>query len=350
MKTLCLAGLILLVASSMAVGQQAILIRHAHPDTSYIVDYYKRHLILRAYESTKFNNFKFTDNEDKLIYRPNDHYNLGIGVNYRFICVNIGFYVPLLSKNGDKYGKTKAVDLQTHFYFDKFIVDFYAQFYTGYYLANTNVALEGYPQPYEVRPDMRTRDISLAVQYVFNDKHFSYNAPYFQNERQKKSAGSFLLGGGLYHTDAHADSSMAPAMIKYSDFFGNIPFSKINNFSIAINAGYGYTLVLRKYFFITEMLSAGPGVNFSYLYNPVSQRTTDKFGAEFNVTERFAAGYNNDHYFLGVNYIRLITEDNSAIPQCWQQTNTGNFRIVVAKRFRLKKALIPKGELIDGVR
>jgi len=331
-----------------AAGQTTILIRHADRDTAYIKDYYRKHLILRAYESTKFNNFKLIDGSDKLVYKPNDHDNFGIGFIYRFISINIGFYIPGVGKNRDIYGKTHSLDLQTHLYVHRFIIDFYGQFYRGYYLANSSSVTNNLPPGQIVtRPDIDTRDITLEVQYVFNDRRFSYNAPFYQNELQKKSAGSFLLGGGFYHFDARADSAFTPTDVNYSNFFQNYRFNKCSNTGMGINGGYGYTVVIKKMFFITEMLSLGAGFNYSQLTSSTSGNDNGKFGLGLNVSEKFAAGYSTDKYFAGITYIRLVTEDNSIAPKTWQEVNTGNFRFIVAKRLRLKKALIPKSELLN---
>jgi len=341
--------LLCVLCCDRAYGQGGILIRHPKRDTSYIKDYYKNHLVIRAFESTKYNNFRYREHAEKLIYKPNEHNNLGIGFNYRFISLNLGLYFPFLDKNRDIYGKTKYLDLQTHVYLQKFIIDLYAQFYKGYYLANASNALNNYQEGQVVkRPDMATGDVSIVFQYIFNDKRFSYNAAFYQNERQKKSAGSFLVGGGIYHSNARGDSALIPSNIKYTNFFNNNPFTFSNNNSFGFNAGYAYTLVIKKNFFITASLCGGAGLGHSALSNASLDEKTAKFGAEFNLTERFAAGYNSDNYFAGITYIRLVTEDNTAVPNTWQEVNTGNFRFTVAKRFKLKKALIPKNEMIKS--
>jgi len=331
---------------TIAQGQTTILIRHADKDTAYIREFYRKHMVIRAYESTKFNNFKFIDRHNKLVYKPNNHNIFGLGFNYRFFSLNAGIYIPSTGKNIGEYGRTKALDLQPHLYAHRFIVDLYAQFYHGYYLSNEGATQYNYQHAdVEKRPDIVTKNISVGVQYVFNDKRFSYNAPFYQNERQKKSAGSFLVGGGVYHTDISGDSALTPVNINYANFFNNYHFSATHNTGIGVNGGYAYTLVIKKLFFLTEIVSAGAGVNSATLTNILSQ-SVQKTGAGFNLSVQLAAGYNSDNYFAGVTYIRLVTEDNSVQPQTWQEVNTGNFRFTVAKRIRLRKALIPKSDLI----
>jgi len=338
--------ILILFRFTLADGQTTILIHHTDKDTTFIREYYRRHLVIRAYESTKFNNFKFIDGHKKLVYKPNDHDVFGIGFNYRFLSINAGVYIPSAGKDIGEYGRTMALDLQPHVYVHRFIIDLYAQFYHGYYLSNAGATQYNYPHDdVEKRPDIATRNISVGIQYVFNDKRFSYNAPFYQNERQKKSAGSFLLGGGVYHTDISGDSALTPVNISYANFFNNYHFNATHSTGIGLNGGYAYTLVIKKLFFLTEIISAGAGLNNAMLTTE-SNQLVQKNGAGFNLSAQLAAGYNSDNYFAGVTYIRLVTENNSIVPGAWQEVNTGNFRFTVAKRIRLNKALIPKSDLI----
>ena len=329
-------------------GQTSFLLRHSNKDTAYIREFYRKHLVIRAYESTKFNNFKLIDEPNKLVYKPNDHNVFGLGFNYRFISINIGLYVPSVGKSIDEYGKTHQLDLQTHLYYHKFIVDLYGQFYKGYYLSDDGATPFHYENDaVEKRPDIFTRDISVVFQYLFNDQRFSYNAAFYQNERQKKSAGSFLLGGGIYHTDVKGDSSLVPGNVSYNDFFRNNHFNATGNTAIGFNFGYGYTVVIKKLFFITASLSGGAGISSASLSNTNTGQKDEKLGLGINSSAKFAAGYNSDNYFAGITYIRLVTDDNCVMPHTWLEDNTGNFRFIIAKRFRLKKTLIPKSELLD---
>jgi len=348
MKRISLFLLAAFAFCSEAAGQ-TILIKHVERDTAYIKDYYSKHLILRIYESTKFNNFKFIDHKDRLVFKPNDHNNFGVGFNYRFISLNFGFYIPDLSKSIDIYGKTRQLDLQTHVYLHKLIADLYLQFYHGYYLSNTDETLENFEDRRVVnRPDIDTRNASLVAQYVFNDQQFSYNAAFYQNERQVKSAGSLLAGGGIYHTALAGDSSLIPTKAQYINFFNNARFNRTENTAIGVNAGYAYTFIIRKYFFLTGFLSAGTGINYAVLTNTYLDSKRDRVGLQLNITERLAMGYNDDRYFAGITYIRLITKNNATDPGSWQEVNTGNFRVTVARRFRQRKELIPENKFIKS--
>ncbi len=313
---------------------------------AYIKDYYKTHLIIRAYESSMFNSFKLADGDDKLVYKPNHHNDLGLGFTYKIVSFNFEFYVPLIGQNNDKYGITRSYDLQTYIYVKKFVIDFYTMYYSGYYLSNGGDLLAGSQPSIVKRPDISTKDISLICQYVFNDAHFSFNAPFYQNEIQRKSAGSFLLGVGIYHNDGSADSSFIPSLLKKPDFFQGYRFNGFSYTGIGVNTGYTYTQIIKKHFFLTGAIIGGCGVGLAAVSGVDYDLRDTRLGMEYMVNGKFAAGYTNDKYFVGVTYIRLVTEINSVAPHTWQQENTGNFRFILAKRFRLKKILISESSPI----
>jgi hypothetical protein len=317
-------------------------LKHRTPDTAYIKDFYNHYIVFRLYESTKFNNYQFADRGNKITYKPNNHNNLGFGFNYKFISVNLGFFVPFLSKDKNKYGTTQTLDLQTHLYLQRFIVDLYGQFYNGYYLANPSSLMPN-TIGYVLRPDLHTRDISAVVQYVFNYKKYSYNAAYYQNEYQKKSAGSFIAGAGIYHTDAKADSALISPATVYTNFYEGKQFNKIANNSIALSLGYTYTYVYKQHFFLTGSLSGGAGLNISVTDNTDTYEKHSRLAPEYNITGRAAAGYNSNVYFAGVTYVRLVTESGAPFSHTFQDVNAGNFRVIVAKRFRIKnRSLLDK--------
>ncbi len=148
--------LILMLVFSLNGYGQAIEIKHTSRDSAYIRDYYKHHLIVRVYECSRFNSFKFVDGHDKLIYKPNHHNDIGLGFTYKVISINFEFYVPIFGQNNDRYGATHSFDLQTYAYIHKFVIDLYTRFYHGYYLSNAGAALTNSP-PVVVRPDIETK-------------------------------------------------------------------------------------------------------------------------------------------------------------------------------------------------
>lgn len=344
----CPIALILLFSCSTAMAQliqakdsnkiKAMLPQSAKPDNQYISDY-SRELTTRVFGSRKFTSYGLRDKgfSEKAGYRPNSPFNVGIGINYRLIGLNLGFNLPFINGTSEN-GKTRFLDLQTHFYGRKLVIDFYGQLYKGYYMPNTFI-VAGDPGKY-IRPDLGTFNVGLIGQYVVNGDRFSFRAAYLQNEVQKKSAGSMILGAALNTVYIRADSSVIPSRLKYTDFFNDYHFNRSSIQSFTLNLGYGYTWVLERHFFVTGSLLGGMGINYSTLKNSLEDNAEHHLGNEFNATIRFAIGYHSRRYFAGIHYVGTIATSSTPIPGTRQEFGSGNLRISIARRWTLKKKLL----------
>lgn len=312
-------------------------------DTTYVADYTKD-LTVRMYASRKYNYYDLKDSRLKkeLLYRPNTGTNLGIGANYKFIGINIGLNFPFVNNHKKEYGKTKYLDLQAHLYLRKFVVDFYGQYYKGYYQAERKPSAFNSTQQglVALRPDMENKNIGLNVQYIFNDERFSYRASYLQNEYQKKSAGSLIVGAEIFAWQMRGDSALIPSDYGHPGFFDDEPFTRSGTVSLAVNVGYAHTFVIAKYFFITASLSAAGGFNHTGLrYHNDDQPRMRGFGWQLNNTVRFATGYNSRRWFAGLHYVDMMTRSASPIANAHQHFGAGNMRFSVVRRLSLKKPL-----------
>ena len=307
-------------------------------DSSYISDY-TGDLTVRLYGSRKFTSYQLSDGQRRLTYRPNGPFNLGFGFNYKFLGLNIGLNFPFINTS-DLYGKTKFLDLQSHLYLRKLVIDFYGQYYKGYYLANTALLPDLRGAAVYIRPDLFTVNAGLSVQYIFNDRRFSFRSAYLQNEYQKKSSGSFLAGGDLHTLFIRGDSSVVPASMLRSGFFDRDRFTRSNVYCITANAGYAYTFVLKKHYFLTLSGHGGLGMNYTMLENPLQAERAEGVHGQLNTTWRIAAGYNSEQYFAGVHYVAISMRSNTPIPSAVQEFGAGNLRISFARRFKVRKAII----------
>ncbi|RFS24920.1 DUF4421 domain-containing protein [Chitinophaga silvatica] len=311
-------------------------------DSAYIADH-TEDITFRLYGSRKYTKYDIIDRKEKndILYRPNTPFNIGFGANYRFIGVNLGFNLPFINRQNDKYGQTKYLDLQSHIYLRKIVVDFYGQYYKGYYIANPDVVYgKEYAKlnPYPQRPDLRNVDFGLNVQYVFNDKRFSYRAPNLQNEYQRRSSGSLIVGGEMFLGRIKGDSSLVPSNMKDTMFLHDLRFYKTNISSLAANVGYAHTFVVRQHFFLSLSLTAGLGGNANTFFLEDGS-IKHNVGLQFSNTVRASVGYNSHRYFAGIHYVGMAIRSGMAVPHTYQTFGTGNFRVSLVKRFTLKQPL-----------
>ncbi len=318
-------------------------------DHNYIADK-TDDFLLRVYGSNKFTRLTIGDYhyKERLVYKPNSNYNVGVGFNYRWLGVNLGFRTPLINDDNDRLGKTKYFDLQAYMYLRKLTIDFYGQDYEGYYLANDGL-VSSEPvnnAPYFLRSDIQTRNLGANVEYLFNGDRFSYRAIYLQNERQLKSAGSFILGGGLHYHHTRADSSLIPSDIIYANYADNEDYNRSGIASLVVNGGYAHTFIIAKRFFVTGSALAGVGANYADLKNEATNYRNTSVGLQLNGIARLGTGYNGDRYYAGIYFVTNVSASSFSNSGGYQMYQTGLVRVAVARRFNAPRKI---ARLFDGI-
>src|SRR5690606_14076543 len=77
-------------------------------DTAYILDL-TNNLTIRTYLANKTTRYVAGDYDfyRRLTYQANDNYNIGLGFNYKYIGLNLGFKLPFVNEDTKRYGKTR---------------------------------------------------------------------------------------------------------------------------------------------------------------------------------------------------------------------------------------------------
>jgi hypothetical protein len=307
------------------------------PDTNYVVNYAKD-LIIRGYVSQKYSFQKLFDRDQdmKLSYRPSNGYSIGVGLNYKFLGLNIGTIMPFAKPSVYRYGDCHALDLQSHIYLRRFTVDIYSGFYHGQYLDNTVNVLTNPPSGrFYFRNDLRSYSGGLNLYVNLNPKKYSFRAPFLQNERQKKSAGQPMAGIEVYVVGAKADSSIIPAAIKKPDFYNGVEFRRWQFLTTDLTGGYAYTFVIHQRFFLMLGLNASIGVSRGVL-EEINNKKDSKFVLDMALNQRAGAGYNWDKFFLGVTYTNFQYFWPAPIANTRINWGIGDIRFNAAYRFKLK--------------
>lgn len=334
-KISCIVAFLFCTAGVCA--QTVNKLKRTNQDRSQYISDYKNDLTLRVFGSRKYVTYGLHDKgyAEQVRYRPNSPFTIGMGFNYKMIGLNLGFNLPLINDNTE-FGKTSFLDLQTHVYSKKMIVDIYLQRYKGFYMGNSSI-LQNNANRY-IRPDIATFNFGLSAQYLWNSNKFSLRAAFLQNEVQLKSAGSLILGAAISDFTVIADSAIIPSKLKQKDYFNNLAFNRSDIKSITANIGYGYTYILPRHFFLTATASGGIGVNNTALKTR-GKANLSHWGNDFTATFRIGLGYNSNRFFAGIHYITNLSSSSTYITYARQELSAGNFRISVAHRFALKKKL-----------
>src|ERR1043165_3633996 len=214
-------------------------------DTTYIEDY-KDMFTAKLIGVVRTNKFSIKDNitQNSLEYSINTNANFGLGFSLKGIGFEFQWNPPGLNNDDHVYGKSTQISFATSANGRKFIYDLYYKYNQGYHTtAQYKVPVDtGFVMSHLYRADIKNTDFGGELVYVFNNKRFSSSAPYNLSQKQKKSAGSFLLGtfGSLYAIDA--DSVIFPDSAKPL-FTPDIMFRNAGSITWGLSAGYTYTLL-----------------------------------------------------------------------------------------------------------
>lgn len=302
-------------------------------DTLYI-ETFPDMINVRLYLSEKTTNFSLANeaNGKALDYVPNTSLNLGIGATAGPFTLNLAYGFPFLNPSEGE-GKTRYLDLQSHIYTRKFVIDFFGQFYKGMYLENTSVRIPEYADSYYVRPDISEQIFGLTGLYVFNHKKYSYRASLVQNERQLKSAGSVIAGIEAYYGVVQADSAFVPSVLVNDTSFKNMTgYNRVSFVKAGPSVGYTYTLVYAKHFFVMASLTFNLGMGVNKMHHPKDGTIRD-FQTDLGAFGRFALGYNAAKWYLGLSAVsnQIVTSNKSRTFNA--SYGIGNVRINFVKRF-----------------
>ncbi len=301
-------------------------------DTSYYVTY-PNSVTPRVYLSQKYAVFILPSVSDKvkdLRYAANTKLNTGIGATYHNFSANISYGFGFLNRDIEK-GETKSFDLQAHLYRQKWAIDALALFYKGFALYPKDYARNN-STAYYYRPDVKFDFFGLAAYRLLNGEKFSYKAAMIQNEWQKRSSGSLLLGGEASYGIIKADSALVPKQAENT--FPQAGIESIKFLNLGPGAGYAYTLVIKKHFFVMGSLIANVDISFS------SEERINGTNHSVSLNPGFiykaATGYNSNTWNVSINCVGNGLWVGSESTSKRYILPTGNYRIILAKKIDLK--------------
>ncbi|MBO9658753.1 MAG: DUF4421 domain-containing protein [Chitinophagaceae bacterium] len=319
------------------------------PAPDYDSTYYKKYpdqITGRAYLSKKYTSMSL-EGKDRLKpmrYRPNTPVTMGVGATYGIVTLNAGFPIPFLSRDSKETGRSKYLDLQSHIYATKWVIDLYGQFYKGYH-ATPKGAGSLRPDSFYVRPDIRVNLIGASVYRLFNGERFSYRAAFLQNEWQKKSAGSLLLGGEAYTGTIKGDSALIPNHL--DSMYRQYDIDRVRFTEFGPGIGYAYTYVHNENYFVTGSLTATGDLSFVREFKGKSSETRTSISP--NLMIRIVAGYNSDNWMFNLAWINSSTNLKGRSSNDQYLISIGSFRLAVAKRITPGKKLKKQLKVIDDL-
>ena len=288
-------------------------------DSSYIQPF-DHDFSAKIYIYDKSAGFDKESNKEEVEYRTNNPVSIGLGIawkNYSF-SFSKGFDIF----RDKKRGKTESLEFQHHSYGQKIIYDIFLQQHKGLYNEQPNV--EGV---YDLHPDVQFSMYGGSFQYIFNNRKFSSRAAFNLNERQIKSAGSFLLGGSVYYSKVQTDSTLLFEQMN----------KKHKNLQFGASVGYAYTWAISRRWLITAYFSAGATIGNNQPERFFKEEM--KIYPTFN--GRFAVGYNAKTWSIGtvfmMNTVFLFYDEDQSLSM-----NNQQLQLTFIKRFHWGNKFVNK--------
>jgi len=302
-------------------------------DTSYY-EIYPNKLTTRLYLSQKYLhiNVPNTGGQADMEYKANPKLNLGIGVTWHNLSLNVFKGFAFLNNKDDAKGETKGLDVQLHLFPRKWAIDVLALFPKGFYLDPKGYAAAN-ASSYYYRPDIKFDLMGISAYRLPNKEKFSYRAAIVQNEWQKKSAGSVLYGGEAFYGTIQGDSALVPK--KVENGFAQAGVDNIHFLNIGPGVGYAYTLVLAKHFFVTGSVIGNLDISFT-----TEKRATtkdNKVAVSPATVYKAGIGYNSSSWNVSANWAGNGLWIDGASSSKNYFSPTGIYRLVLSKKIDIKK-------------
>jgi hypothetical protein len=210
---------------------------------------------------------------------------VGFGLTYKWIDFDLSFSLPdskvleeerqnlsLFRLSGSMTGRKLAVRL----------------FYTN----SEGVIAADQASKFISNPDVSMMKTGAQLTYYFNHTRYSYRASNFQNELQRKSAGSFLIRLEPFYRTVGMESPIVPAEFDIPSTYGEqVGLEYVNSPGLIVMPGYGHNFAaFQGKLFVSPMVFLGPGFAFN-VYRSDSGKYTS-INAEWSGSASLSVGYN----------------------------------------------------------
>jgi hypothetical protein len=180
----------------------------------------------------------FLRNTDDSSYSSNRPLEAAVTVGWKSLSLEFGYFLP--RTHNSSHNKSSSFDFQLNYYDRKFFSEIQWKDYSGFYEDSGGDAA------------LRVQSIGVLSQYVWNYEELSLKASFGLQEKQLRSAGSFLLGGSAFYQTAFSDDEN----FRFSDRYSR----KKKFLHAGPAAGYAHTWVSGGNLFFALLFSVG--VNF----------------------------------------------------------------------------------------
>jgi len=301
---------------SISSGLQKLTVTPSDADSNYVMRYSRANDIRFMYGaqgtslaigSTRNGN----DINTALYNNVNDL--IGVGITYKIIDADLSYSLPKTTLMEEDRENLEQFRFSLSYTGRQWAV-------RGFYLASRGIISTDEQGEFTSQPDIEMQRIGAQVTYIFNEKKYSYRAANFQNELQKKTAGSFLLRFEPSYRYLQAPTGLVPESRDLATTYGNqagLQSSKAPG--LLAMPGYGINVALADgKFFVSPILLAGPG--FAYNSYLAEKGEFNAWNFEWSALMVLNMGYNSprayanmrvayEAYYISLNPSYITTTD-----------------------------------------
>ncbi len=285
------------------------------------IEKFPNRITARALYTDTYNSYTFSGRDTDVSYtlEPNKQSRVGGSVSYSFITLAYSFAPDFLAENKDN-ADSKLFNLHLRAVLGKWMQTFDIYKQKGFYETNSGI----------YAPKINNLKIGGSTSYIFNDS-FSYRAISNQDEKQVKSAGSFIAGVNYYYNRFNLFAENNNVSIDENLYFIDAAFT----------AGYHYNFVPVRNLLLSAGGNVGIGLNHSWGYD----ETFTSLLTLWNVSG--TATYDIENLFFGVDFNYLALNHNTD-ETTYTRDNISYFQIFVGYRFKAPKKWVQGTEKIKS--
>jgi len=316
-----------LIAQQQSVGIPPDSVSLLEIDTTFIHKF-KRPNDGRLFYGTQGYSLEFGSRRETDATIPTSLYNnvndfVGIGVTYKILDADLSFSLP----------KTRLLE-EDRENLDQFR---FSLSYTGRKFAlrglmtNTNGVIVTDPLArFQSEANVHQFRLSGQFTYYFNNQKYSYRAAMFQNELQRKTAGSFLIRLEPFYRELGAQSGLVPSSYDKVQVYGEqAGLQYLNGAGCLALPGYGLTWTpFNERFYVSPIVFAGPGA--AYNFSEANGTKYSYVNWEWTAMFLLNMGYNGGRTYLNLN----VTTDINHIALDPSYFTSTNLKICLTFGFR----------------
>ncbi len=339
--------LILLLFNTFFIYSQNIIVKDSLSiENSYIEDHSEQLNIKFDVTSDEVNYF-IPHEGKKATISTNLKTSYGVVFSYKFLSVRLAIRPSLSDSEKENKGKTDFFRFRVKLLLDDWTHRIEYNYTRGFYIENTQeiTATTSNSNFHIQYPRLTTNIITGSSQYNFND-NYSFKAIESNTEIQLKSTGSFVAGFNytFYHVTGTdyliQEDGEINQKSEYNDYKG---------FSTNLDAGYYYTFVFHKFWYLNAYAKPGIEVDF---YNTTFHSESDSVKENnneffFTLNTGTAAGYNGRKIYFGIEYNYAVNSEKYSSDNISLQPIRNSFHVFIGYRFKAPKQVTGPIDLIE---